>query len=633
MNMLARVFGALLLLSYQLSACNYLAALFVFTLITKVLLLPVALWTQSNGIKMASMTPTLNDIKCKYFGDKEKIADETAAIYKVNKYNPFAGLIPMVLQIVVLCGIMQVVRQPAFARLAASDMRYANLDLAESPSVVGGFYWLMPLLAALSALVLGLSQNKLNPLQSAQGRKTQLVTNSVSISISLALAAVVPAAVGIYWIFSNLLTIVQQLLLNAITHPEKRVDRAAIAETAAKLSELERAGDNRDTRQYARREKLDYKRFFSVVNKHIVFYSERNGFWKYLEGIVEYLLAHTNLTIHYITSDPCDEIFKRAEENKKIRAYYIGEKRLITLMMKMDADMVVMTMTDLGNYHIKRSYVRKDIEYVYTPHAPLSTHMCLHTGALDNYDTLLLVGDFQIPEVRRQEELHHLSQKNLISCGYYQLEKMQKAYDEMEKESHQRKKILIAPSWQPDNILDSCLDVLLKELLNKGFEIRVRPHPEYMKRYKTRMDAIEERYKEYKGDDLVFETDFTANTSIFVSDVVITDWSGVAYEFAFVTGKPCVFVDTPMKVFNPEYKLIGVEPKDIELRDKVGVRVSPTNLHGMYEKILSLLERQDEYAKNNIAIRNSLIANYGHCSEVAGKYIIESLKKKAKSRR
>jgi len=43
---------------------------------------------------------------------------------------------------------------------------------------------------------------------------------------------------------------------------------------------------------------------------------------------------------HSITSDPEDQIFALAEKEDKIRAYYIGEKRLITLMMKMDADVV-----------------------------------------------------------------------------------------------------------------------------------------------------------------------------------------------------------------------------------------------------------------------------------------------------
>ena len=66
--------------------------------------------------------------------------------------------------------------------------------------------------------------------------------------------------------------------------------------------------------------------------------------------------------MHYITCDPEDQIFALAEKENKIRAYYIGEKKLITLMMKMDADVVGMTMPDMENFHIKRRDVRKDIE-------------------------------------------------------------------------------------------------------------------------------------------------------------------------------------------------------------------------------------------------------------------------------
>ena len=95
-------------------------------------------------------------------------------------------------------------------------------------------------------------------------------------------------------------------------------------------------------------------------------------------------------------------------------------------------------------------------------------------------------------------------------------------------------------TWQESNILDSCLDPLLKSLLGKGWDVRVRPHPEYMKRYKPRMDAIVERWQ--GNGDLTFELDFTSNRSIFDSDLLITDWSGTAYEFSFVTLKSAVFI-------------------------------------------------------------------------------------------
>ena len=52
-------------------------------------------------------------------------------------------------------------------------------------------------------------------------------------------------------------------------------------------------------------------------------------------------------------------------------------------MMKMDADVVVMTMPDIENYHIKRSYIRKDINYVYVPHGMDSLNMTMRTGSMD----------------------------------------------------------------------------------------------------------------------------------------------------------------------------------------------------------------------------------------------------------
>jgi YidC/Oxa1 family membrane protein insertase len=113
-------------------------------------------------------------------------------------------------------------------------------------------------------------------------------------------------------------------------------------------------------------------------------------------------------------------------------------------------------------------------------------------------------------------------------------------------------KVLKAPSWQTDKILDLCISDLLKELLGKGFEVVVRSHPEYVKRYGPKMDAIVARYADYNGNDLSFELDFSGNTSIFDSDVVKTDWFGTAYEFAFVTCKPAVFIDTPPKIHNTE---------------------------------------------------------------------------------
>ena len=64
-----------------------------------------------------------------------------------------------------------------------------------------------------------------------------------------------------------------------------------------------------------------------------------------------------------------------------------------------------------------------------------------------------------------------------------------------------------------------------------------------------------------------------------------------------MTKKPAVFINTPMKVNNPEYEKLGIVPKEIELRDRIGIQLMPEALAGAARAIESLLERQEEYAE------------------------------------
>lgn len=633
MQLICAPLGWLMRLAYSLTG-NYGLAVIVFTLLTKLVLLPVSLWVHANGIKMVRLEPAVNRLKVKYFGDPDKVAEEQALLYKNAHYSPFATVIPVAVQVLLLIGLVQIIYHPdVYLRRPDLNTAFLGFDLSATPLAAGGIHLLLPLLAGLAALVLSLCQNKINPLQKSQGKAARLSSMAVSVGISLVLGFTVPAGVGFYWIWSNLFTILQQLLLNKLRPPEKEIDWAELEESRKELAAYTRTGsDTVRSREEKRREKADYKRFFSVGNKHLVFYSEGSGFYKYFEKIILWLLENSKLTIHYVTSDPNDQVFALAKENPRLVPYYIGPKKLITLFMKLEADVVVMTMSDLGNYQYKRSYYSKNIKYVYVFHYPLSTHMVLHTGALRHYDAILCVGDFQFEEIRQTEKLFGDPEQELIACGYGQLEKLYDAYQAAPHEKRQRPKVLIAPSWQPDNILDSCIDPLLQELLGQGFDVTVRPHPEYVKRYGDRMNAIVKRYEDYKGGDLFFELDFTGNTSIFDSDTVISDWSGTAYEFVMVTERPCVFVDTPPKINNPDYEKITVPPLEFTLRDQVGVRVSPGSFSGLSEKIRALLQ-DESYSDRIRAIRERTVANFGRSGEVGGEYILNAVKDAIRTRK
>ena len=89
---------------------DYTLAIILFTLLTKIILLPISLWTHKNGIAMVRMTPEINRLKIKYFGDKDTIAEETQALYKREKYHPIASTVPMIVQLVMLIGVINAVK-------------------------------------------------------------------------------------------------------------------------------------------------------------------------------------------------------------------------------------------------------------------------------------------------------------------------------------------------------------------------------------------------------------------------------------------------------------------------------------------------------------------------------------------
>ena len=422
MQIIGSILGPLMRWCYILTK-NYGFAIIFFTLLTKIILFPLSLWVQKNSIVMVKIQPAINNIKAKYFGDKDTIADEQSKLYKQEKYNPLASLIPLAIQIFLLMGVVEVIYHPldyilkvpqevteqyievavekndelipeagsiqlsvvndiqedstAYENLhlendyldeiKALKMNFGGFDLSWIAVVEKGKAILVPIIAALSAWVLAFAQNRMNVLQSEQSTISQYGMTAFSVLLSLYLGAFVPAGVALYWVASNIMAIGVQWICNRVMNPKKYVDYEALEASKKELEALS-SGEKKKRKLFGdeetKRENQDYKKFMSIANKHLVFYSESNGFYKYFEGYINYLLKYTNVPIHYITSDPNDNIFEMAKTEERILPYYIGSTKLITLMMKMDADIVVMTMPDLQTYQIKKSYIRKDIEYI-----------------------------------------------------------------------------------------------------------------------------------------------------------------------------------------------------------------------------------------------------------------------------
>ncbi len=622
LDALAQLFSLVVQPCYDLTGSWWMAIL-LFTIIIKIVLVPLSLWCQWNSIVMVKLMPDLNRVKVKHFGDQATIGERQNELNKKYHYHPLLSLIPLVVQILILFGLVEVIHGITDGGAPGTEF------LGLVPAQDGGLSWVMPFLAALSAVVMGVAQNHINPLQREQSRAEKNSTNGLSILLSLVLGVYVATGMAFYWICSNLMSIAVQALCNLIIRPERHVDYDDLRASQAALAELNALSPRRGPwwrpDPLARREKADYKRFFETVDKHLVIYSESSGFYKYLQGAIEWLLANSDVRVHYVTSDPDDQIFKIAKENPRIFPYYIGEKRLITLMMKLDAGVVFMTLEDLDNFYLKRSYVRKDAKYVFTFHHMTSTHLVDREDAFDHYDSILCVGPHQVREIRRAEELRGLPPKELVKCGYDLLDREIAEYATRKRPRGVRPIVLLAPSWQEGCILDSCADEVIKPLLGHGYHVIVRPHPEYVKRYRSRWEALMTRYSSYADEELTFEQDFSTSDSIFDADVLITDWSSIFCEFSFTTLKPSICIDTPMKVVNPNWERLGIDPTDITLRSEVGASLALEDLERLSETVEDMVGNPERWRDRIEDVRSRTVFNPGRGGEIAGRHLLDSI--------
>lgn len=687
-------FGYIMKWCWQLLG-NYGLAIILFTLATKIVLMPLSVWIQKNSILMVKIQPEVNFLKARLQGNIDAIADGQAKIFKKAHYHPLLSIIPLVLQIILLLAVVEIIYHPfnyifgcssetinALAQYLGVDtsssmyqlqiidsvkngvinsstavagieqaellgilgkidrfnIQFLGMNLSKVPSIVLGAYLLVPLFAGISSFVMCFTQNLSNVLQHEQSKWNQYGIMIISVALSLYLGLFVPSGIAVYWIASNLMSVGQMYLLNLVINPKKYVDYQALEESRKALAEAKAYGkqDKSDPKykENKKREKADYRKFKNIANKHIVFYSERSGFYKYYKDIIAELLKRSNLVIHYVTNDPDDVIFEISKKEPRIKPYYIGLKKLVVLMMLLETDMFVMTTPDLDKYYLKRSHIKNDIEYVYVPHDSMSSFFGFKEGAFDAFNTIFCVGEHFKKEIQKTEEVYGLKPKNLVEFGFpiadYLAKMGAKTNEEREKRTGAIKEILIAPSWQEDNLLDSCIDKIIDGLYGDDCKLTVRPHPEYVKRYGFRLKELMERYKDRPQDKLVFETDFSANKSVYSSDVLITDWSGIGPEFAFATKRPALFINTKEKCENPNWEKIGMIPVEMSLRNELGVSLDKDKLDDIKNIVDDLLLNGDKYSEAITKRFDDFFYNHDCAGEKGAKYILRSLSKKNK---
>lgn len=245
---------------------NYGWALVLFTILIKLILLPLGLKQQKSMTRMQFVQPKLAEIQEKYKNDKNKQSEEMMKLYKEYNVSPMGGCLPLLIQLPILYGLYWVIREPLrymlhipmeqieqmIAEVGASgynaqilvahaknliNFNFLGLDLSQQPTFTKiNWLWMIPILSAATTFATSKittwinkkdkdgekeekkPQRVLNPEQStSSGNQQEGMMKGMTYFMPLMtlwITFTVPAALGVYWTISNLLSLVQTVVLN-----------------------------------------------------------------------------------------------------------------------------------------------------------------------------------------------------------------------------------------------------------------------------------------------------------------------------------------------------------------------------------------------------------------------------------
>ena len=377
------------------------------------------------------------------------------------------------------------------------------------------------------------------------------------------------------------------------------------------------------------RKELEKFNKLSLDERLIVFYSEDISSFVHFEQIIHELTEKMGCQICYVTSAKDDPIL--TSQNKRIKAFYIGLGAIRTkFFMELKAEVLVMTMPNLETYFIKRSKVYP-VHYVYVFHSIVSTHTIYRKGAFDHFDSIFCVGPHHVEEISATESVYNLKHKNLVKYGYGLLDNLQtnKSMKNQQRCTEDgKKKILVAPSWGKNGLLETKGLELVKILLDGGYHVTVRPHPMTIRKWSKTIKAIENEFKSNANFEI--EKDVSTFESLYSAYGLISDWSGIAMEYAFACELPVLYIDGSPKINNSSYDKIACEALEITIRNLIGKVISPNELESLPKIIESTYENIDNFKTKIQEVRDKTVFNLGESGMNGAQEIVKILHGKKK---
>lgn len=317
-------------------------------------------------------------------------------------------------------------------------------------------------------------------------------------------------------------------------------------------------------------------------------YAETKRYWNLFKPICDEF-ERRGVDVIYWTQSEDDPVF--SEDYEHVHAEFIGEgNKAFTRLNFADATILLATTPNLDVYQWKRS---KNVDYYVHIYHAAGKHILYRMFALDFFDAVLMTGELQKPYIRQLEEMRNLPEKELVKVGSPILDAMAARLEAEKKngytsdaKSSDGVNVLLAPSWGASSLLMKYKDALIDALIETGFSVTIRPHPQS---FISDKDEIERLMKKYPDSDkLTWNRDNNNFDVLKRSDIMISDFSGVILDFTLIFDKPVLYSAGELDTAVYDAAWFDKE-ESVDLYKKLGIEITEEDFPSLKEKILSAM--------------------------------------------
>ena len=312
--------------------------------------------------------------------------------------------------------------------------------------------------------------------------------------------------------------------------------------------------------------------------KQYVVYCEGKQYWNVFKPVADEF-EKRRLSLVYYTSAEDDPVFE--QQYQFVKAEYIGEGNAAFARLNLlSAGIVLMTTPGLNVYQLKRS---KNVgHYSHVLHMPNDATTYRLFG-LDYFDSVLLTGDYQKADIRTLEAQRGIAKKELATVGCTYLDVLAQKIKAIPEEEHHVFTVLVSPSWGDVGVLKKYGERLLDPLAATGWRIIVRPHPQSKKSEADMLDRLEKRYKDSKNVEWDYDRD-----NIYAmkkADIMISDFSGIIFDYAFLCDKPVMYVNADMDLRPYDAYDLQKELWQFAMLKKIGIKLDEADFSSIKDVI------------------------------------------------